>query len=242
MDYGPFLASTVSRVYYRGDKDLVALKGLTIKLGEATVCYDLDLLRVAAVWTGGFLDLAGTHLVSSKGAIPTTVGGNVCATTQAEPGWTTSDFRDPRSVPSGPLPGVRYKGLYRHGRQVVLNYSVGDVDILELPGWKDGLTRTFRIGPTTKTLLSSGFTMTIKGGPGVSFENGTLKIAPHAEPRVFALGNVDALVDPATLTKGGPALWEPIETKGTLGEGEGAYVVDTLTLPDANPWGAWLRL
>jgi glucose/arabinose dehydrogenase len=241
MDYGPFLHSTVSRVYYRNDKDLVALKGLSVKLGEATVCYDLDLLRPAAVWTGGFLDLAGTHLVSSKGAIPTTVGGKVHATTQAGPGWTTTDFNDPRAVPSGPLPGVRYKGLYRHGRQVVLKYAVGDVDILELPGWKNGLTRTFRIGPTTKTLLASALEEPIKGGPGVSFENGILKILPHPEPRLFALGDVD-IVDPATLIKGGPALWESVETKGTLGEGDGAYVVDTLTLPDANPWGAWMRL
>jgi glucose/arabinose dehydrogenase len=244
MDYGPFLASTVSRVHYRGDKDLLALKGLTIKVGEGTVCYDLDLLRVAGVWTDGFLDLAGTHLVSSKGAIPTTIGGKLVATTQAEPGWSTTDFRDPRAVPSGPLPRewARWKGLYRHGRQVVLSYAVGDVDILELPGWRNGLTRTFRIGPTTKPLLASGLQATIKGGPGVSFENGVLRIAPHPEPRVFALGDVAELADPAELVKGGPALWTPVETKGARGDGEGAYVVDTLTLPDANPWGAWMRL
>src|SRR5688500_302680 len=88
MDYGPFLHSTVSRVYYRGDKDLVALKGLSIKLGEATVCYDLDPLGLT-VWTGGFLDLAGTHLVSSKGAIPTTMGGKEFFAVSGL-GWTTS--------------------------------------------------------------------------------------------------------------------------------------------------------
>lgn len=243
MDYGPFLASTVSRVYYRGDKDLVALKGLTIRLGENAVCYDLDLLRVASVWSGGFLDLAGTHLVSSKGAIPTTMGGKEAFSTPPGPGWTTSDFKDPRAVPSGPLPRewARWNGLYRHGRQVVLSYSVGGVDILELPGWNNGLTRTFRVGPSTKTLLARGVPGPLKAAPGVSVDGDVLKIAPHPEPRVFALGDVEP-IDPSTLTKGGPALWTPIETKGVLGEGEGPYVVDTLTLPDANPWGAWLRL
>lgn len=242
MDYGPFLSSTVSRVWYRdNDQDLLALKGLTIKLEGGTVCYDLDLLRVAAAWTGGFLDLSGTHLVSSKGAIPTTMGGKELFSTKPLPGWTTSDFKDPRAVPSGPLPGVRWKGLYRHGRRVVLNYAVGDVDILELPGWKDGLTRTFKIGPTTKPLMASGACGPLKAAPGVSVEGEVLKIAPHGEARVFALGDVEP-VDPEPLTKGGPALWTPIETKGVEGEGEGAYVVDTLTLPDANPWGAWLRL
>ncbi|MBA3847275.1 MAG: hypothetical protein H0X45_11620 [Planctomycetes bacterium] len=30
-------------------------------------------------------------------------------------------------------------------------------------------------------------------------------------------------------------------TAGTLGSGDGAYVVDTLTLPEDNPWSSWLR-
>lgn len=243
MDYGPFLASTVSRVYYRDDADLLALKGLSIRVGEATVCYDLDLLRVAAAWTGGFLDLAGTHMVSSKGSIPTTVGGEIVLRGEAGPGWTTSDFKDPRAVPSGPLPRswARWQGLYRHGRQVVLSYSVGDVDILELPGWKAGLTRTFRVGPSTKTLLARADGLLKGAPPGVSIADGVLKLEPHPEPRVFALGDVE-IVDPATLIKGGPSLWPAIETAGAAGEGEGAYVVDTFTLPDGNPWKAWLRL
>jgi glucose/arabinose dehydrogenase len=243
MDYGPFLASTVSRAYYRSDKDLLALKGLSVRLGDATVCYDLDTLRVASVWTGGFLDLAGTHLVSSKGAIPTTVGGKECFSTPPGPGWTTSDFKDPRAVPSGPLPRdwAHYHGLFRHGRQVVLSYSVGDTDILELPGWKNGFTRTFRVGPSKKRLLARGAAGSLKGAPaGVTVEGDVLCLEPHPEPRVFAVGDVE-VVDPATLCKGGPSLWEPIETKGVAGEGEGAYVVDTLTLPEANPWGSWLR-
>ncbi|HET6251795.1 MAG TPA: DUF6797 domain-containing protein [Tepidisphaeraceae bacterium] len=42
---------------------------------------------------------------------------------------------------------------------------------------------------------------------------------------------------------GGPARYpQTIETKGTLGIGGGAYLVDTLALPDQNPWKSWMRV
>jgi glucose/arabinose dehydrogenase len=52
------------------------------------------------------------------------------------------------------------------------------------------------------------------------------------------------LPDVASLTRGGPAQWQPvIETKGTLGTNDGPYVVDTITQPDldGNPWKSWIR-
>ncbi|MEI6233946.1 MAG: DUF6797 domain-containing protein [Planctomycetota bacterium] len=52
-----------------------------------------------------------------------------------------------------------------------------------------------------------------------------------------------APLDLNTLTKGGPAMWtETIETKGVVGTGSEAYVVDTLTLPYENPYKAWMRI
>ncbi len=43
-------------------------------------------------------------------------------------------------------------------------------------------------------------------------------------------------------TKGGPRRWtEEITTKGRLGKGKGAYVVDTITVPKQNPWNSRLR-
>src|ERR1043165_6739897 len=52
MDYGPFLLDTIT-----GKGGDVA-KGLAIPLGAdgaaGGICYDLDLLRVSAAWTGGF--------------------------------------------------------------------------------------------------------------------------------------------------------------------------------------------
>ncbi len=46
----------------------------------------------------------------------------------------------------------------------------------------------------------------------------------------------------ARSTKAGAPRWTtPLTTVGQLGAGDGAYVVDTLTLPDDNPWSAWMR-
>lgn len=44
------------------------------------------------------------------------------------------------------------------------------------------------------------------------------------------------------LTHGGPAHWTtPVETKGVLSKDDGAYIVDTITPPDDNPWHSWMR-
>ncbi len=50
------------------------------------------------------------------------------------------------------------------------------------------------------------------------------------------------LPDLSKFTKGGPRRWiQPVVTQGVLGTGEGPYVVDTITLPDDNPWKSWIR-
>ena len=158
MDYGPFLSSSVQKQLVAGGpatQPVIAAKGITIRVGNnASVCYDTELLRMAAAWSGGFLDLSTTHLASLKGSTPTRVQGQLQFETSALPGWSTSgEFADPRPAICGPLPVqmAHYKGLYRHGEQVVLSYSVGSTDVLELPGSyvADGhlaFTRTLKIG------------------------------------------------------------------------------------------------
>ena len=87
----------------------------------------------------------------------------------------------------------------------------------------------------------------------------TLTLPPHTGAEVFAITvwsgpKADAekapqaagdVTDPSTLTKGGPAKWgEPIVTQGKLddsGKPDDAYVVDTITAPEQNPWHAMTR-
>ncbi len=265
MDYGPFLTSTVSRVRYKKDADLHALKGISIRLGkEATACFDTDTLRWAAVWTGGFLDLAGTHLVTSKGSIPTTMGGTEFFSTPLGPGVSRGDdWKDPRPAPYGPLPRAwgRYQGLYLHGDRVVLGYTIGDVPVFETPSWENGVfARNLRVGPSTAPVA-----ILVKDSPRVQTgltdppaghrvdqrgDRVALHLPPLAKPvvlqvtyRTTASAPPPPTVDPGTLRGGGPARWkETIVAKGTVAADDAAYVLDTLPVPEENPWKAWMRL
>lgn len=60
---------------------------------------------------------------------------------------------------------------------------------------------------------------------------------------LIAMGRTaDKIEDVEALCHGGPKLWgDPIETKGLRGPDAGPYAVDTVGLPDDNPWKAWMR-
>jgi len=147
-----------------------AMKGVAITLGadkNAYVVYDLDTLRLAAAWTGEFLEFGNT-LTKIEWPPPPSVKGNLAFATANEPGWAGpgGNFMDPRAKPQGPLPKnwAHYSGLYVNGDQVVLSYTVGDVPVLETPGFTAGaqpvFTRTLEFGrggrPYT-LLLADGF-------------------------------------------------------------------------------------
>jgi hypothetical protein len=265
MDYGPFLSTCVGMPWAKG---VVVPKGIVVRVGEdksASVCYDTDLLRCAAGWTGGFLKLMGPVFDGIRKPDEETrpiVSGTVRFRTEARPGWARgNDFADPRPEPYGPLPAARakHRGLYVHGDRVILSYTVGDCPILEMPGFEAGaFTRTFRLGPSTEplTLLvlegeNPAGAARVAGAPaGAALEvvDGTrlcLRLPPVAAPTVFklTLGAAGAAIDdPGAYVKGGPARWgREVETKGAPGAAGGPYEVDTLTWPDENPWNSWMR-
>ncbi len=52
----------------------------------------------------------------------------------------------------------------------------------------------------------------------------------------------DSYEDPAAFTEGGPARYpREVVTRGTLGKSGGAYEVDTVAVPEENPWKSWMR-
>jgi glucose/arabinose dehydrogenase len=140
-------------------------KAVFIKLadGKAGVAFDTDLLRFAAGWTGGFLDISKTNIGAPllKGNDPASPAGPVCWSTKAVFGWShDGKFTDPREKPFGPAPAdiARYNGYYRNGQSVILSYRVLDTDVLELPGAFESngasvFTRTLQIGPTSQPLF-----------------------------------------------------------------------------------------
>lgn len=307
-DYGPFLSYTINcKPMAAKSDDNIALKGIAIRLGrqtEATVCFDTELVRYAAGWTGGFLDISKTHLTSYKGSLEAFISGKPQFSTRSIPGWSmTDDFKDPRPLHAGPLPAnwAKFKGLYQHGEQVILNYTVGGTEIFELPGFEvtNGITtwtRTFHIEKSSSPLTlylcevegAADDVITLRAGanhiisarnktpemagivwPRTSAEMPELRVAEKTRleckipalrtPTVFTVfvsvscptnTSTDAipprwnqaLLDPKGLCQGGPARWTTsIVTKGKLGNTTGPYVVDTLVVPEINPWKSWLR-
>lgn len=123
----PFISATV---YANG----TTLKGLALKVGtkqdEATVCFDTELLRVSAGWTGGFIQPV---LLMSRGAYPTNIG-NILFSSDVTPGWVVNGkYGDPREDRRGPLPRnlAHYHGIYPSDAGPLLSYTIGGTEVLE---------------------------------------------------------------------------------------------------------------
>ena len=290
MDVGPFFSSAVA-----GKPQ--AVKGLTIKLGtNASVCFDTEVMRMSAGWTGGFLRLP-TGRDGLEG-VPEVIGTIAFATPKL-PGWGKAGvFDDPRSVPieypkgrpSGAMPRdwAHWSGLYVNGDQVVLSYTVGDASVLELPSFSEAsglpiFTRTFQVESAKAPLdllvhEDSGASVFVDGNLAAATKDGVTTAAaligekgswtsttpgrlalnvPKAKSFQVAIwsgakadlpkfqkavAGKTKLPNLKSLTKGGAAQWTPtLVTTGKLGTNDGPYVVDTLSIPEENPWKSWIR-
>jgi len=116
------------------------MKGLAINLGtdqRSHVVYDLDTLRLSVAWTGEFLEFGNTLTKIEWPPPPSVKGTNIVFDTAMGPGWSDShgSITDARKDHQGPLPKdwAHYEGLYLHGNQVVLKYTVGGIEVLESP-------------------------------------------------------------------------------------------------------------
>ena len=143
-DRGPFFSGTI-RARFPGDN--VTMKGVVVTLNEQKntfLCYDTDLMRVSLAWTGDYLKF-GNYMKEISHPQPPEVAGTPVFGTMPGPGWAREgSFMDPRQNKQGPLPApwAKYRGLYLHDRKVVLSYTVGSVNVLEMPGvaTREGLT------------------------------------------------------------------------------------------------------
>lgn len=205
MDTGPFLSATITgpggNVY----------KGIVVRLGDkrtASICYDTELIRASAGWTGYVkFDPARFGII-----VPPRIDGEVTFTTPQFGGWSrTDEFSNFRAKsPYGGLPKneAHYEGLHRHGQRVVLEWKVGtagagesykgaSTTILESPWLEEtenvsALTRTFWIGPsdTPLSLITSDENSHVRllaGDSGATFARGpanshVLKIPARSKP------------------------------------------------------------
>ncbi|MBI4585370.1 MAG: c-type cytochrome [Planctomycetes bacterium] len=174
MDYGPALLAT----YEIGEGgDNFAYKGIAVRLdagpggvsqGRFWMLYDHDTLRAAAGWSGrGFIDWNGINF-NGRHEVHPRLAGRIHFTNPMGPGWAdpaTGSFEDARrrgrdGQPYGPLPRAwgRYRGIYHYGDRVIVSYTVGEAEVLELPGLLSGppepvFVRFFNIGPRRRELV-----------------------------------------------------------------------------------------
>ncbi len=146
--------------------------------------------------------------------------------------------------------------------------GVADVDtVFSEAGSEDGYLPWSMIarGKSGDVDLAPFAAAAVLGGGQIELDRAgrvVLRVPPSSEPREFyvlrlasrdagALEGFELMLDslrerplppsPATQVQGGPARW-PAElvTSGELGS-EQPYALDTLTLPQTNPWNAWIR-
>jgi hypothetical protein len=177
-------------------------KGITVTLHAGTnvgaVLFDTETLSYSAGWTGGWLDLSKTHLATYKGELPPRVAGKTAFTTKPGPGWAKNgSFVDPRTNGIGPLPRAwaHYRGLYRHGSNVVFSYTVGGTEVLDMPGLiaVNGeliFTRTIQVSETRAPLTMKRPDTSATGGAPPMFGSGTTVIPMNLAdlPRDAPLG------------------------------------------------------
>ena len=93
----------------------------------------------------------------------------------------------------------------------------------------DGGSRCLLVLPPSA--LPMEFRLFVGGGPDADAARFEAAVKATNEP-----------LNLARYTRGGASQWsKTVETVGKLGEGDGAYVVDTLTAPDDNPYKSWMR-
>jgi putative heme-binding domain-containing protein len=242
-DYGPSLMAT----YEVGDGGAnFAYKGVAVRLdagsggisrGRRWALYDHDTMRLAAAWSGeGFIDWAGIQFDGRHGVHPH-LAGRIQVANPAGPGWADPErgtFDDPRfrgrdGRPYGPLPRpwARFKGVYHHGDRVIVSYSVGRADVLDMPG--------IEVDPADEkgTVI---FTRTLDIGP--SPHDLKMRVAP-AETAVALVGGGAELVEEGGLTLLSlPASSSPRVVKVVISDGDRAALsLYAQRSPRAEPLG-----
>jgi len=127
-DIGQFLAAAVELPSGK------VPKAVAVKLGnDAAICFDTELLRYSAGWSGGFLQFNARRYGLLDPAKPI---GSIAFGSKSGPGWAyQGSFSDPRTPRMGNLPRdwARYGGMYQSGDRIVFSYKISSAEILDSP-------------------------------------------------------------------------------------------------------------
>ena len=211
----PFFSSVVDarRAGAAFPKDNLTPRGLVIRLSrDVWAAFDVDLIRVAAIWRGkgvtpaalapGSYHHPDKKTPGGQSALPEP-DGTVWIANGIYPGWqageavSLTDPREPAPSPEevgrGPLPEEvgRFKAVRQVGDGVILEYTAGKADVQEYMSASEQnaqwtVIRQFRVGPSTQRTW-----LVIGGGPNVTARlvNNTADLAIEKVPQAGSSAN-----------------------------------------------------
>lgn len=176
-------------------------------------------------------------------------------TAASGPGWANASgsFKDNRQIKDhGNLDYAKFNGYFRHGKQIILDYTVLDTRILDsVTEGSDGLVRTMEIAPHDSELTallsstsgSEDFSILVNGkGARISKDgdDNLLKIAPSKTTTLINIlytNNQAAKVPQAKplgeLREGGEGISpDTFVVEGKIGDQKEAWQVDQVPVPD----------
>ncbi len=238
MNTGPALNCTMQ--YPLGKGRETVYKATVVKLGDkgdAGVVFDRCTMRLAAAWTGGYLNISDRRF----GLLNTpTPKGDMVFAAPAGPGWANPEGKwDAKGPFTTPLPKewAKYRGMYLHGDRVIFSYTVAGRDVFEAvvrSGETNGKPTLVHI-----TTVRPGLTA-IEQAPRKRDDASLVYPAgPNTATVAIPSGQAPSAEDLTNLTKGGPKRWgEPIVTKLVRGDENGPFAIDTITIPYKNRFNA----
>lgn len=223
---------------FRG-KDLVVLKGISIRLGEGrelSTVFDPLSLSYRSVWENGFIKFQPFRWGTSRNA-----------NLDGDPWFTLSEATMPA--------GGSYLGFRRHGKSITLQYSLSGVHIDDTPSTTSGaFYRHLSLpegAPTLALPLPGGYQLVSHQGIGQAILADGILSVKYAKPgAVLVVAITKDGSKPADIEALRPSLeptkrWEQdITLKGTAsGAHPGlAYIVDTIPVPLSNPFNSVMQL
>jgi glucose/arabinose dehydrogenase len=225
VKFGPFVSGHIATP--KGSTH----KGIAIRVGEkgeGTMVFDTDLCIWRAGWTGGFLktDPARYGLIRALKPDGQVVFANSPTMGVAD---AKGSFADPRNPKSGPLPNghARYKGLFVHGKRVVVRYDVKEFQIYDSPWLVESTDGNIRFSRDLRIQKGSKILQVIR-----------LKDA-SAPVDLLKLVGVKSSLDFDKLIQPGPRQWgKSIFTQGIVDKRKTTFAIDTITVPYKNPHNA----
>ncbi len=156
MQLGPAWSNTFKDTF-QGAERVAAKKGILLDLGGGYhALFDTETLRLVTAYDGKW-QWGGTPWTGEHGNLVKLADQNPVFNTVALAGWANAagSFEDNREIPGyGNFKHASFKGFFRNGDKITLNYSVNGTEVLETVS-REGktITRSFKIDKRGADLL-----------------------------------------------------------------------------------------